>query len=273
MTNPDALKMRNLDWLYRSKSQNRFLGIMILKFLFFVFGILAIFSELLGNYSAPILIVLYVVMEITSWSYNKARQIWESFHRELELNESLGLPITKYIDVLPLLSNKERELVENGNAYSGTYFANTEVGVEKSIKNTLESSWWSKHLSQVSSRIYMAITICIGTISLIAVFYSIQYLNDTKDMQTAAKVVVSFIFMIFSMDFIKLWHGYHIFQVDSEKIENKCRDYLVHGCQDIMKAYALWVEYQFSRSQAPLVPQTVWKLKQKNLNQVWQSLK
>lgn len=264
-------KMRNLDWLYRTKSQNRFLAIMIFKFLFFIFGLIAIFSQVLGSYSAPILIFLYVVMEVVSASYNKTRNLWESFHRELELSESLGLPINKHIDILPCLSKKEKTNLDIDDSYGTSYFANNTSSVSHSFKNTLESSWWSKHLAQSTSTLYMALTICIGTISLIAVFYSIQHLNDSKDLQTAAKVVVSFIFMIFSMDFIKLWYGFHLFYVGSEKIENKSRDYISSDCKDKLDAYSLWVEYQFIRAQAPLIPQFIWKLKKDRLNEIWQS--
>jgi hypothetical protein len=244
---------------------------MIFKFLFFVFGLMVIFSELLGSNSAPILILLYVVMEVISGSYNKTRNIWESFHRELELNESLGLPITKHIDILPLLSKKESENLDIDDSYGDSYFARNTESVLNSFNNILESSWWSKHLSQSMSKFYMAITICIGTISLIAIFYSIQHLTDSSDLQTAAKVVVSFIFMIFSMDFIKLWYGFYSFSVKSEKVESKSRDYIASNSVEVIDAYSLWVEYQFARAQAPLIPRFIWKYKQDSLNEIWQS--
>lgn len=264
-------KMRNLDWLYRTKSQNHFLAIMIFKFLFFVFGLITIFSQVVGSYSAPILIFLYVVMEAVSASYNKTRNLWEAFHRELELNESLGLPINKCIDILACLSKKEKASLDMGDSYGTSYFANNTSSVSDSFKNTLESSWWSKHLAQATCRVYMVIIICIGTISLIALFCSILHLNDSKDLQTAANVVVSFILLIFSMDFIKLWCGFHSFYVGSEKIENKSRDYISSNCEDKLDAYSLWVEYQFIRAQAPLIPQLIWMFRKDRLNEIWQS--
>lgn len=270
--NNNSTQMRNIDWLFRSKSQNRFLFIMILKFLFFIFGLITIFFEVLGDYSAPILIVLYVITECTLLNFNKTRSTWESFHRELEINESFGRPITKHIDILPSLSNKEKVKVESNDLYGGTYFSNNSSGIIPSLKNLLESSWWSKHLAGVTSKVYMVITLCIVTLSLAAFFQSIQFLSDSTDIQAASKIIVSFIFMVFSMDFIRHWHGYNSFQLESEKIENKCRDLIRNKNQDEMVAYSLWVEYQFSRSQAPLIPQAIWLWKRKSLNEIWGSL-
>lgn len=267
----DKRKFRNLDWLYRNKSQNRFLLIMILKFIFVLLGLLAIFSDFLGTNSQAILILLYVVMEAVSANFIRTRNAWEAFHRELELNDSLGHKIQKHIDILPFITRKQNIKIESGNYYEDSYYSTNTASTSTAFKNVLESSWWSKHLAHTTSTVYLIITIFIVLASTIVIFSVIQNSKDPEVIKTVVEIVVPIVFFIFSMDFIKLYFGYRNFSSECEKIENKARDFLSHNNQDPLSAYSLWFEYQLSRSQAPLIPKLVWHFKKDRLNEIWKS--
>ncbi|WP_054695798.1 hypothetical protein [Geotalea toluenoxydans] len=173
-------------------------------------------------------------------------------------------------EVAEILTGVPERLQNKWQLRDDTYFSdNSEFGAQKAMKNLEESSWWSKHLSKTMFTIYFVMIIAVSLLSLMALFVSLNSKIDAAYIPKVSKIVMSSIMVLFSIGSLKLMMGYLKFHRKAETIETAAKLKQKHTDLSEIEALRLWNEYHISRAFVPLIPDKIWKLRQKRLNELW----
>jgi hypothetical protein len=180
---------------------------------------------------------------------------------------------------------------------AGNYFASTEPpGARRAVENLRESAWWSMHLSETMWWIFITLIVLVfvGCIFLLnlsvqdvsqASHHAITTAQNQGPQPTATpaesvspavsasvvKVVTSAVLFIFSYGLFKFATGYFSFSAKSRQVADKAEVILNNGAIDEVQAIKLWQDYHLARDAAPMLPNWVWKIREKKLNKLWKA--
>lgn len=211
-----------------------------------------------------------IFSELASYRMDYLRGVAQGLRRKLELSDSLGWEISQR-EMSDLLARcpysvKKRMTLE---ATEEPFFASVEKpGPRRAVENVMESSWWSKHLSE--SMFWRCFTIiCCGIIgSLMALVVSILYFNEQSTLSSVARIVTSILLLGMSCGLVRLVVGYFSFSQKSGQIEQQTERLLEKKVKELDAVKTLH-DYQIARSSSPIIPEWIWKQRRSELNELW----
>lgn len=262
---------RVLDRILRDSARVWWNVTILCKSAIFLVGILGAFIPFLSTASILVILVLSVAAELSGWKSNSVREMWDVVHRELDARDSFGWPISKseISDIMVQLSKGLRQRVYTEEAAS-RYFTSVEPPAPtRAIENVQESAWWSKHLARITGYIFAGITIVIILLSIIAVLFIIETINNYNLASTIARSIVSVVMIVFSLDLIRLSKDFFNFSRKASDIERQAERLLESNKQDTVEAIKLMHEYQLARATSPMIPQTIFDVLSKDLHEMW----
>jgi hypothetical protein len=220
--------------------------------------------------SAIIIFLLYVLSELSSWRSDAFKRSAEAVLRKLDFRDSFGWEITheEMSDLVVDCPSRLRRRVPPPT--DDNYFASKQtVGVVKGLENLQESAWWTKHLVKRMGHLTLFLTIAVTLLSLLVLLVSIHALRGNEEaLATVGRVVTSALMLILSLGLVRLTLAYYQFGKKADLIEREAGRLLKAGA-DELEAVKLWHDYQVSRATAPLIPSSLWRWMNKDLNEAW----
>lgn len=245
--------------------------VLTLRILAFLIGATLILLSL--NFAQlPFLIALLTLFaEMIQWRSEVIKNTGESLLRNLELQESLGWPISNSMisDTLAIIPTWMKKKIRNKHPEQEYFASRQQKPVIKALENLQESSWWSKHLANRMGYIYLAVTIFIVFISIVTLLVSIETITSFMVLQNISRIVASTIMLIFSLKFIRLTVDYFTFSKRSQQIESKAEQLTRIKKLNELVVVSLFHEYQLVRATSPLLPTWLWKYMNPELNALW----
>lgn len=221
--------------------------------------------------SAVIVFLLYIASELATWRSDVFKSSAQAVLRKLDFSDSFGWAISR-AEMSDLIvdcpSRLRRKLPPEGD---DNYFASSEpVGINRSLDNLQESSWWSKHLSRRMGHITLGVSIALIITSVIVLLVSINSVLNFDTLTSIGRVVTSGLMLIVSLGFLRLTLGYYQFAKKAEQSERDAIR-LLGGNSDELETVKAWHEYQVARAGAPLIPSRLWRHMNKDLNEAWKA--
>jgi flagellar biosynthesis protein FliQ len=207
--------------------------------------------------------------ECAQWRSDILKGRAEQLKRKIELFDGLGWTISPadLSDALAKISSRRRNLILK--AVKENYFASqTSVGPKRAVENLQESAWWSKDLAGTTLILCAIVTVVLVVGSLISLGVAVSAVKDTATLENTSRVIAAIVSLIVSLGLIRLMSGYFAFGRRSEQVE-KATVHLLGGTVSEVEAIKLLHDYQIARSAAPLIPDWIWKLRRKTLNELW----
>ena len=265
------------------------------KLLVFAFGTFVIFAPTSAKTVAITGIVLAVASELLLWLSDRWKGGAQNLHRKLDLEDSFGWKISasERRDQFARFSGDVEALCGDE---TGNYFASKEpAGPKRAAENLVESSWWSMHLSETMWWIFIStiVAIVVGCTFLLNV--SLEDISKVPAQAVASaqaqaatgaaakpavvqavnvgvvKVVTSALLFIFSYGLFKYATGYFSFNAKAKSIKEKSEQLQENGSVPDIAIIRLWQEYHLARDAAPLLPNWVWRIREKKLNKLWKA--
>lgn len=232
---------------------------------------LAVLLPVFPSTPIPFLVAGFMICsELASYRMDYLRGVAQGLRRKLEVSDSLGWEIS-HREMSDLLARcpdsvKKRMTIE---ATEEPFFASIEKpGPRRAVENVMESSWWSKHLSE--SMFWRCLTIiCCGIIgSLIALVVSILYFDEQSTLSSVARIVTSVLLLGLSCGLVRLVVGYFSFSQKSGLIEQQAERLLEKKVKELDAVKTLH-DYQIARSSSPIIPEWIWEQRRTELNELW----
>jgi hypothetical protein len=272
------------DALFR-RTKRFWAAALVAKFCVFALGAAIVLQPAWGKTTALGAFLLAALAEASMWNSDRWKSAAQRLHRSLDFEDSLGWKIsnTELADALARYSGNLKALVSNPK---GTYFASTEPpGAKRAIENVQESSWWSEHLSETMGWLFagLIVLIIIGCIVLLNV--SIDTITPAVAAAAEAggsrsavevvsasvvKVVTSLVLFILTYGLLRYSTGYFSFSLKAKSVKERAEALLENNALSEIHAIKLWQDYHLARLAAPLLPNWVWRLREKKLNELWQ---
>lgn len=244
----------------------------VLRFVGFVLGGVAIFLPVSPVQLAVMMVVVSVGTEVASYRSDAVKGMAKALRRKLDLKDSLGWPISgaEWADLLARSPASVRRQARKDVSMESYFDSRKKPGPKRAVENIRESAWWSKHLSESLSEICLALL-------LIALFASVVALAIAADkvapvggaLATASRTVVACLMFFISLGPARLAVAYYGAAKKAGQIEKSADVLLEVDSITESDAVKLYYEYHLSRAAAPLVPEWYWKLKRKELNEMW----
>jgi hypothetical protein len=97
---------------------------------------------------------------------------------------------------------------------------------------------------------------------------SIDVLRGYEALASMGRVVTSALMLVLSLGLVRLTLAYYQFSRKAELIERDAGRQL-KTAPDKLEAVKSWHDYQVARAGAPLIPSSLWKWMNKDLNEAW----
>lgn len=261
---------RILDRSLRNSVERWWNYALLLKVVIFGIGISTIFVSTFSQYVSLVVAILVVLSEASVWYSNSLRDKWEDLHRELDEWEGFGWPISRS-KISDLLTERPKGFDDMSKGEKNEpYFASLDKpGPRKAVENTLESSWWAKHIAKRAGDFYTYIVIFLVTASIVVLIISIESIKNLNMLSNIGKVVISTLLLIFTLDLFRVSRAYHIYSQKAAWIEKQAEILLDTQNVDLVHAIRLLKDYHLAHAESPLNPNWIWKSMQSNLNRLW----
>ena len=116
--------------------------------------------------------------------------------------------------------------------------------------------------------IFGVIVFSLAFVTLI-VFLQSAPSQSTSDI--VAKVTISVIVFMFSGGYVRLAFDYNLFANQAQEIETRSYHLRQEGKLLETEAISLLHEHQINRANSPLLPNWLWRIMSKELNELWES--
>jgi hypothetical protein len=221
--------------------------------------------------AAVIVFILYIASEFATWRSDAFKSSAQAILRKLDFGDSFGWVISRE-EMSDLIVNCPARLRRRiPPQVDDDYFASSEsAGPKRALDNLQESSWWSKHLARRMGHITLSTTLGLVVISVVVLLISINSVQSFDTLTSIGRVVTSALMLILSLGLLRLTVGYYGFAKRAEQAERDAIR-LLNGDDDSLEAVKAWHEYQVSRASAPLIPTSLWKYMNADLNEAWQA--
>jgi hypothetical protein len=259
---------------------------LIAKFCVFFLAAIVVLQPAWGKTTAVAAFLLAITSEALMWNSDRWKSAAQSLHRKLDLENSFGWKISnaELADALARYPGNLEALVENPK---GMYFASTEpAGAKRALENVQESAWWSEHLAEVMGWLFglLIAAIVVGCVVLLNVSIesvtpaleaapAAQHPEATVDVVSGSvvKIVTSLVLFVLSYGLLRYAASYFAFSHKAKEIKEKAEAFLKNDLADEIQAIKLWQDYHLARASAPLLPNWVWRVREKKLNSLWRA--
>ncbi|WP_110514554.1 hypothetical protein [Herpetosiphon llansteffanensis] len=244
---------------------------MTLKASILIVASIAIFTTNFFALVAPYTVYIFsICSELCIWRSDTIKGIADGLLRKLDMRDSLGwsLRAQDIRDIVIRLPKKIRESLPNERSGEQYFENNNPYGIEKTIANIQETSWWSKQIANSAWVFTLVISCILLIISIILLIVSIQLTLKSAILSNISRVVTATITSVFTSGLFKLTVSYYRFSQKSAQIENQAIHLMQNSSTEI-QIVKLFHEYQVARATAPLLPSWIWKLRNQELTQMW----
>jgi hypothetical protein len=260
------------------KAKQWYAGYVLCQLLVLAFAVASIFAQVNPNLSALIAFLGVLATECVRWRSDVWKSEGEAAKRKWEIADGLGVAVDgSYI--ADWLAAKTKGFLSDVAAaeIQGSEFDSTRpVGALRAIENTLESAWWSRHLSRRMAVYLSVILLVVIVAALIALTFSIAALKSSTAQQSGAVVqnvggiLCAVLVFVFSINVVRLLADFLGFATETKEVLGRCTGILKSSALTERDALAIVHEYQTARNSAPLLPTFVWKFHGKHLREQWQ---
>src|SRR5260221_1534986 len=148
--NDDLLKLRQIIAKTFRKAKRWYAGYLLCQFVVLAFAVASIFAHVNPNLSAVIAFLGVLATECVRWRSDLWKSEGESAKRKWEIADGLGITVEGSYIADWLAAKSKGFLADVAAAeIEGSEFDSTRPpGTLRTVENTLESAWWSKHLSR-----------------------------------------------------------------------------------------------------------------------------
>jgi hypothetical protein len=275
--NDDLLKLRQIIAKTFRKAKRWYAGYLLCQLLVLAFAVVSIFAHANPNLSAVIAFMGVLATECVRWRSDFWKSEGESAKRKWEVADGLGIAVeSSYI--ADWLAAKPKGFLSDVAAaeIQGSEFDSTRpAGALRTLENTLESAWWSKHLSRRMVVYLSFILLAVVAAALFALTFSIAALKSATVQQGGAViqnvggVLCSVLVFVFSINIVRLLVDFWAFAAKDKEILGRCTELLKSPSVTDRDALAVMHDYQTARNSAPLLPTFVWRFHGKHLREQW----
>lgn len=151
-----------------------------------------------------------------------------------------------------------------------TYYASkSPPGANRLLEIVQESSFWTAALAERTAQ-FLGFGLGVAVfLMIVALYAAIQtgYANNYRS--AAAKALLFVATMLLAGDVAQLRQQYSDLAEAAERARNRCVAELRTGCASASEAMVTTDEYNCALAAAPIIPEFVYRLRKKRLNQAW----
>lgn len=237
----------------------------------FVIGACAVFIAKPPLYLPQILLVVVVTAELFQWRSDVLKGRSESLLRKLDLCRSFDIPVSPADkrDIIAYLPKTLRKRFSDSELQDKYFTSSTPAGPRKAMENLVESAWYTREQARMMVVVCLVLTVLVVGIAIASLIVTSNEVQNAATRTNIAKVVTSWLLLIFSLGTFK--HGWAYYKlVERSERTYTTGEHLLRGEVAEADAVKQWYEYQIGRASSPLLPEWLWKLKQDGLNDAWQ---
>jgi hypothetical protein len=243
----------------------------IVKLVIFGLGAWTIFLTTPSPYLPEFLLVLAILSEILQLRSDGVKSQAESLLRTLDICKSFGREISE-ADKRDIVANVPRTFRKRftGNQAPDLYFASAQAeGPKKAIENLIESAWYTRHQASTMTVVYLLLIAGLLTLSIGALLVALREIGNPQLRDQVIRVVTAWLLLIVSLSMLKsAWSYFKMYQ-RCQKTELVCAHLLLTPATEA-DALKQWYEYQLARASSPLLPDWLWYLMGRSLDDAWQ---
>lgn len=232
--------------------------------------IFVIFSNQLSKVLAMVVAILIILNAVFVWWSDKLREHAETILRKFETYNSLGWGINarEIANILAESSNTVKQAARSAEEY--IYFTSEEnKSPKKLLENLEESAWWSKNLARRMAKYVGTFGIAVMSLSFLSLVIALQSSLPSATSDSIAKIIISIIVFMFSGGYIRMAFDYNSFANQANKTEEAAFRLQTENEISDIDAIKLLHDYQIDRATSPLLPSWLWKVMNKELNELW----
>ncbi len=236
----------------------------------FLIGAVAVFQPAPPRYLPQVLFLLAVAAELLHWRSDVIKGQCDSLLRKLDLCSSFDMEISEADrrDIVTDLPPKIRKRF-SGSAVPDTYFtSSTPASPAKAVENLVESAWYTRRQASMMTRVCVVLICLMVTLAVVGLMGTSNEVGSAATRVNVSKVVTGWLLLIFSLGMVRHGLAYYQLAVRSERTYTTGL-HLLKGDITAPDAIKQWYEYQIGRASSPLLPDLLWKMMQKNLNDGW----
>jgi hypothetical protein len=272
--NDDFLKLHQIIAKTFRKAKRWYVGYLFCQLVVLIFAVASIFTQVNPNLSALVAFLGVLATECVRWRSDFWKFEGESAKRKLEAADGFGSAVDRS-SIADWLAAKPKGFLNDVvpvEIQGSEFDSNRPAGA---VENTLESAWWSKHLSRRMVVYLSFILFVIVAVALIALTFSIASLKSATIQQSGAVVqnvggiLCAVLIFVFSINVVRLLTDFFVFAADAKEILRRCSELAKSSSVTEREALAVMHDYQIARNSAPLLPTIVWEIHGKHLREQW----
>jgi len=248
---------------------------LILRGLSFAIGVGVLLFSISFEKLPFVVAIISILAELLQWRSDHVKKIAESLLRKLEYQDGMGWHISK-IEISDLLARSPiyiRNSITYRNPTYKYYESTEEIGIKRLLENLVESSWWSKHLSETAGHFFTLITTLIIFGSVTVLIISIESIQNFSVLTNISRIITSTLLLLFSLRLIRQSSDFYSFSRLAAISENKATELLQSENFDKDRSIKVLIDYQFARGGSPIIPTWIWKMRRSVLNELWTAQK
>ena len=257
-------------WFTRSK-RFWFLGLLGQVAVATTAGVTAV-TGLISGPIAVLLGVVSVVAPVLLWRADTLRQRADTLLRQVELEDGFGWPIDRkllsdnLVMAIPLGEKAKARAEEQGTFYASS----RDAGPARALDNLRESAWWTQHLSSSMAWITGAAAASLFILALWGLLAGFT-VAASQDITKLSNVLVAILGLVVTTDLLRLPVEYKALSRCACECDRLATALLRAPTPTADEAFRLVADYQLNRALAPQLPDWVWRLRRKRLNEIWNS--
>ncbi len=214
--------------------------------------------------------ILTIAYSLLKWRADVLHGTAEAILRQIEYSDGLGWAITGK-EVFDIKMRVPDGIRQNTAVGDNTYYASsTTNSPRRLIENLEESACFTKHQARYMFQIVLTFAVVVFAIAVVTLIVALQRGVAQPISTQIARIVITAIVFVFSAGYIRLAHRYQRFSTQADRIDDRAHALLKATLTEI-EAVKLLHDYQILRAKAPLLPSWLWRLRESELNKLWEA--
>ena len=232
--------------------------------------VLIIFAGQPNVFFALLAALLAVFNSAFNWRSDRVRETAEATLRKFEMCRGLGWEISKreIANIIAAAPSSVKKAARSTEEYN--YFSSTSgFGAKKLLEDLEESSWLTKHQARRMSKYVGGFAILVVILAFISLVITIESMLPATVSESIARITVTIIVFMFSAGYVRLAFDYDLLANQAGRAEDEA--YRLRSEKKIseIEAIKLLHDYQIDRANSPIIPTWIWRLMNKELNELW----
>lgn len=235
------------------------------------FATLPAFRDAVPDWTPYLTAVLAILATLLRSVSETHKSTADEMLRRIEAADGAGVPL------------KPRELADwfaaasplvcwlaDGAISDGAYFASHEPpSARRTVMNTYESAWWSKHLAATQGAItWVGVVVTLGAAVLVLRIAASPQPVLPVGTSAVDAANAAILFLLTQAPLRKVL-GLRAFQAASARVMERAERLLAQESVSDLEAADVRTQYQFARRGASAISTLVWKVRRRRLNALW----